>query len=336
MIIKIIRLFMMITISLGSGLTATRSVAAELAEQYPSKPIRMIVPFPPGGGTDTITRIIGQKLGEVWKQSVIVENRPGAGGIVASSAVANAPKDGYTLGIFTPTQTIIPSLYKTLPFDVERDFAPVVQMNELQLILVASPSFKPDTVAELIDYAKTHPGTVNFGSTGTGGAAHLAMELLMKMSGVKMTHIPYKGSAPAYTDLMGGRIQLLSNNIISTMPLIQRNDLKAIAVLGNTRSSIAPDVSTIAESGLPGYDVKSWFGIVAPANTPKDIIEKINATVVSIINEPNIKKQMLLQGAEPVQGQNTPEDFGRLMQEEKKKWATLIDSVGISIETTAK
>src|SRR5690606_2078775 len=161
-----------------------------------------------------------------------------------------------------------------------------------QLILVASPSFEPSTVAELIKYSKAHPNEVNFGSTGTGGSAHLAMELLKGMADIDMTHIPYKGSAPAYADVMAGRVQLLSNNIISTMPLIEKKELKAIAVLGATRSTIAPDIPTVAESGLPGYDVKSWFGIVAPAKTPKEVIDKLNSAVVAILNEPAIKEKM--------------------------------------------
>jgi len=309
---------------------------AESADSFPTKPIRMIVPFTPGGGTDTVTRIIGQRLGEVWNTSVVIENRPGAGGIIASNIVANAAPDGYTLGIVTPTQTINPSLYKDLPFDPVKDFAPVVLMNELQLILVASPSFEPNTVAEVIAYAKANPNKVNFGSTGTGGSAHLAMELLKNLSGIEMTHVPYKGSAPAYADVMAGRVHLLSNNIISTMPLVEKKQLKAIAVLGENRSTIAPDLPTVAESGLPGYGVKSWFGIVAPGKTPKEIINKLNAAVVAILNEPAIKEKLTVQGAEPVEGANTPQDFERLMRDEERKWAALINSAGISIEATSK
>lgn len=300
------------------------------AQDFPSRPIRLIVPFTPGGGTDIVSRTVGQKLTEIWGKTVVVDNRPGAGGIVASEIVAKAAPDGYTLGVITPTQTINPSLYSKLPFDVINDFAPVVLMTRLQLILVANPAFPANTVKEVIALAKTRPGQITFASTGTGGGAHLAGELLKKTAGIDMTHVPYKGSAPAYTDLMSGQVQLLFNNIISTMPLVRGGKLKAIAVAGAARSPVAPEVPTIAESGLPGYEVTSWFGVVAPGKTPREVINKINREIVRILNMPDVRERLLTQGAEPVG--NSPGEFGQMMRFEMKKWGDLIRSAGIRVE----
>jgi tripartite-type tricarboxylate transporter receptor subunit TctC len=321
---------------LGLALPAIRpALAAEAADPasgFPDKPIRLIVPFTPGGGTDMVTRIVGQRLSTIWNSPVVVENNPGAGGISASTLVARSKPDGYTLAVVTPTQVINPSLYASLPFDAIKDFKPVVLMNRLQLVLVGSNDFPPNTVAELIAYAKANPGKVAFGSTGIGGSAHLAVELIKKMAGIDMTHVPYKGSAPAYADVIANRVQLLSNNIISTMPIVRNKQLKAIAVMGGTRSPVAPEVPTVAESGLPGYDVSSWFGIVAPAATPQPIIDKLNHAIVGILREPQTRELMLKQGAEPIDGSNTPADFGRLLISEKDKWADVIRSAGIKTQ----
>jgi tripartite-type tricarboxylate transporter receptor subunit TctC len=325
-----------LTVGLAIALALGHGSHAASVDDFPSKPIRMIVPFTSGGGTDMVTRIVGQRLSTVWGKSVIVENHPGVGGIAASNIVAQAEPDGYTLGVITPTQVINPSLYKKLPFDSLKDFAPVVLFNRLQLVLVAAPSFPPNTIAELIVYAKAHPTAVNFGSTGTGGSAHLAVELIKKMADIHMTHIPYKGSAPAYADVISGRVQLLSNNIISTMPLIKNKQLKAIAVMGANRSPIAPDVPTVAQSGLPAYDVSSWFGLVAPGRTPQPIVDKLNTAIVAILQEPATRQLMLAQGAEPVDGSNTPADFGRLLQKEMKMWREVIESAGIKAEAEAR
>jgi tripartite-type tricarboxylate transporter receptor subunit TctC len=303
--------------------------AAETAREYPSRPIRMLVPFTPGGGTDVVTRIVAQRLSILWKSPVIVENMPGAGGINCFTTVARAAPDGYTLGVMTPTQVIAPYQYSKLPFDPMKDFAPVVVMNKLQLVLAAGLKFPPNTIQELIAYAKAHPGQVNFGSTGVGGSAHLAVELLKSMAGIDMTHVPYKGSAPAYTDLMSNQIQLLSNNIISTIPLVKNKQLKMLAVMGGNRSPVAPDVPTVAESGLPGYDVSSWFALVAPAGTPKEIVEKINLAVNQVTHDPATRKLMLDQGAEVPDGSNTPEDMARLMRSDAEKMSAVIKSAGI-------
>lgn len=308
--------------------------AASLADDYPLKSIRLLVPFTPGGGTDIVARTVGQKLSEIWGKTVVIDNKPGAGGIVASDIVAKAAPDGYTLCVITPTQAINPSLVANLPFDTLNDFANVVLMTRLQLILVSNPGFPPQSIKELITYAKARPGQVNFASTGTGGSAHLAVELLKKMAGIEMTHIPYKGSAPAYTDLMSGQIQLLSNNIISTMPLVKSGKFKAIAVTGASRSPIAPDVPSVAESGLPGFDVSSWFGVAAPGKTPRDVVNKFNREVVRVLQIPEVRDKLLAQGAEPAGG--TPEDFDRLVRFEMRRWADVIKSAGITIDPASQ
>ncbi|MDX3905584.1 MAG: tripartite tricarboxylate transporter substrate binding protein [Pigmentiphaga sp.] len=321
-----------LALALPSARPALAAAGADPVASYPDKPIRLIVPFTPGGGTDMVTRIVGQRLSALWNSPVVVENVPGAGGISASTQVARAKPDGYTLAVITPTQVINPSLYASLPFDPIKDFKPVVLMNRLQLMLVGSNDFAPGTVADLIAYAKANPGKAAFGSTGVGGSAHLAVELIKKMAGIDMIHVPYKGSSPAYADVIANRVQLLSNNIISTMPLVRSKQLKAIAVLGATRSPIAPEVPTVAESGLPGYDVSSWFGIVAPAATPQPVIDKLNRAIVGILREPETRGLMLKQGAEPIDGANAPADFGRLLASEKAKWADVIQSAGIKTQ----
>ena len=308
----------------------TQSAFAQ--QDYPSKTVRFIVPFTPGGGTDIVTRIVAQRLSETWGKPVVVENKPGTGGIIASQLVANAPPDGYTLNVITPANVINPSLYTKLPFDPLNDFAAVVLMNRLQLIIVSAPGFGPNNIRELITLAKSKPGSVNFASTGTGGAAHLSMELLKKQAGIDMTHIPYKGSAPAYSDVISGQVQILSNNIISSMPLIKGGKLKALAVTGATRSVIAPDVPSVAESGLPGFDVTSWFGISVHAKTPRAIIDRLNRDIVKILQEPAVREKMIEQGAEPVTGLNTPAAFDQIMRYEMKMWSDLIRSSGIRQE----
>ncbi len=301
--------------------------ATAAAQPYPSKPIRMIVPFTPGGGTDIVSRIVALKLTENWGKAVIVDNRPSAGGIIASEIVAKARPDGYTLGVITPTHAINPGLYAHLPFDPLKDFAAVVLMTRLQFIIVANPSFPPNSVKELIAYAKATGGRVNFGSTGIGSSSHLVGEMLKNMGSFEMTHVPYKGSAPAYTDLVSGQLQLLINNIVSTIPFVKAGKFKAIAVTGATRSPIAPDIPTVIESGLPGFDVSTWFGVVAPAKTPKPVIDKLNGEIARILKIPDVRERLLVQGAEPVG--NTPEEFDRMIRFELKRCAELIKLAGI-------
>jgi tripartite-type tricarboxylate transporter receptor subunit TctC len=303
--------------------------APGMAAAWPDHPVKLIVAFPPGGGTDIVSRIVAQRLTVMWGQAVVVENRPGASGNLAFGVLAKSPADGYTLGVTTPEQVIAPSLYSGLSFNILKSFTPITMMARLPLILVAGNSFGPNTIGETIALAKANPGKVNFASTGLGGPAHLAVELLMRKAGVKMTHIPYKGSAPAYTDLMSGQVQFLSNNIVSTMPLVQAGKLKPLAVTSAERSPIAPDVPTVAESGLPGFDVNVWYGLLAPAGTPAPVIDKIARDVQAVLKEPDVRKQLLAQGAQPVG--DMPAHFGQTMRQEVAMWADVIHASNISI-----
>lgn len=317
----------------GAALLAAAALASPAqAQDYPSKPVRFVVPFTPGGGTDIVTRIVAQRLADTWGKPTVVENRPGTGGIIASQAVLAAPPDGYTMNVITPVHAILPSLYSKLSYDPITDFVPVVLMNRLQLIIVSAPGFPPNNIRELIAYGKSHPGQLNFASTGTGGTAHLAMELLKRSAGIEMTHIPYKGSAPAYTDVMSGQVHMLSNNIISTMPLIKAGKLKALAVTGATRSVLAPDVPAVAEAGLAGFDVSSWFGIAAHARTARDIVNRLNRDTVRVLQEPAVRDKMLEQGAEPIAGANSPAEFDQMIRREARIWADTIRSAGIRQE----
>jgi tripartite-type tricarboxylate transporter receptor subunit TctC len=300
-----------------------------VAQNWPDRPVKMIVAFPPGGGTDIVSRIVAQRLTVMWGQAVVVDNRPGASGNLAFGILAKSPADGYTLGVTTPEQVIAPSLYSDLSFNILKSFTPITMMARLPLILVAGNSFGPNTIGETLALAKANPGKVNFASTGIGGPAHLAVELLMKQAGVKMTHIPYKGSAPAYTDLMSGQVQFLSNNIVSTMPLVQAGKLKPLAVTSAERSPVAPDVPTVAESGLPGFDVNVWYGLLAPAGTPAPVIDKIARDVQTVLKEPDVRKQLLAQGAQPVG--DAPAHFGQTMKQEVALWADVIHASNISI-----
>lgn len=301
---------------------------------YPDRPVKLIVAFTPGGGTDIVARIVAQRLTMMWGQAVVVENRPGASGNLAFGMLAKSPADGYTLGVTTPEQVIAPSLYNDLSFNILKNFAPITMMARLPLILVAGNSFGPNNIDETLALARANPGKVNFASTGLGGPAHLAVELMNRKAGVQMVHIPYKGSAPAYTDLMSGQVQFLSNNIVSTMPLINAGKLKALAVTSAERSPIAPDVPTVAESGLPGFDVNVWYGLLAPAGTPQDVIGKIARDVQTVLKDPDVRKQLLAQGAQPVG--DTPMHFGQTMQHEARMWADVIHASNISIAAGAQ
>ncbi len=325
------------SIRFAAGLVAVVAAslfAASLAfaqAAYPSKPIRMVVPFPPGGTTDILARAVAQKLTEAWSQQVIVDNRPGAGGNIGSDLVAKAPPDGYTLLMGTVgTHAINPSLYARMPYDAQKDFAPVILVAGVPNVLEVNPSLPVHTVQELIAYARANPGKLNFASSGNGTSIHLSGELFKAMTGVKMTHVPYKGSAPALADLVGGQVQLMFDNLPSSLGLIKGGKLRAIAVTSTARSSALPDVPTIAESGLPGYEASSWFGVLAPARTPPAIVDKLNAAIGAWLASPEAKEKLASQGAVAAGG--TPADFARYIASETVKWAKVVKASGAHID----
>ena len=302
-----------------------------VAQTYPAKPIRMVVPFPPGGIADLFARVIGQKFGEVWGQPAVVENRPGAGGNIGAEIVAKAPPDGYTLVTGSiGTHAVNVSLFSKLPYDPIRDFAPVSLIMEAEGLLVVHPSVPVRTVKELIALARARPGQLSYASAGHGTAAHLAGELFKSMAKVDMVHVPYKGNVPAITDLIAGQTSLLFATMPTVLPQVQAGRLKALAVTSSARSPAAPELPTIAEAALTGYSVTNWIGVFAPAGTPRDIVAKLNAEVVRIMQAPEIQKRLLNEGARFTPW--TPDEFAGFVKSEIAKWAKVVKEAGIRVD----
>ncbi len=310
------------------GIAATPAIAAD---KYPSKTITIVVPFSAGGTTDILARIIGVKLGQTTGQTVIIDNRPGAGGNIGSALVAKSPADGYTLLMGTVgTHAINQTLYPKLQFDPIKDFAPLTRVANVPNLLVVHPSVPVKNVKELIAYAKANPGKLNFGSSGNGSSIHLSGELFKNMTGVDMQHVPYKGSAPAVTDLLGGQISMMFDNMPSAIQHVKSGKLRPIAVTTAKRSPGLPNVPTIAEAGVPGYEATSWFGLLAPAGTPADVVKRLNADLVKILAMPDVKKQMAEQGAEAYS--ETPAAFATFIKNETAKWAKVVKASGAVVD----
>ena len=315
--------------TLAALLALAHSVA--LAQGYPNKPVKIIVPFPPGGGTDIGTRIIAQKLSEAWGQSVVVENRGGAAGIVGTEAAAKSAPDGYTIMMGNiGTHAINISLYKKLPYDPVRDFAPISHVAGLPLFVLVHPSVKANSVKELIALARSQPGKLDYSSSGSGGSMHVAAELFKGMTGTHMVHIPYKGGGPAVADVLGGQVPVTFSTVLETLPHVKSGRLRALAVTSANRSLAWPSVPTVAESGVPGYESISWLGLFAPAGTPRDIINKISTEVVRILNLPDVKERLLAQGAEPIG--STPEQFAAALASDIAKYARVMKASGVQPE----
>ena len=305
--------------------------AVALAQGYPNKAIKIIVPFPPGGGTDIGTRIIAQKLSEAWGQPVLVENRGGAAGIVGTEATAKSAPDGYTIMMGNiGTHAINVSLYKKLPYDPVKDFAPISHVAGLPLFVLVHPSVKVTSIKELIALAKAQPGKLDYSSSGSGGSMHVAAELFKNMTGTHMVHIPYKGGGPAVADLLAGQVPVSFATVLETLPHVKSGRLRALAVTSANRSLAWPSVPTVAESGVPGYESISWLALFAPAGTPKDIINKISTEVVRIINLPDVKERLLLQGAEPIG--STPEQLAAVLANDIAKYAKVMKAAGVQPE----
>ncbi len=314
---------------LGSVLAVL--AAGSQAQTYPSRPIRLVVPFPAAGTTDILAREVGQRLSATFGQSVVIDNRPGAGGNIGSDLVAKSAPDGYTLLMGTVgTHAINPNLYAKMPYDHLKDFVPVVLVASVPNVLEVTPSLPVHSVADLIRLAKAKPGQINFASSGSGTSIHLSGELFKAMAGVDMTHVPYKGSAPALTDLIGGQVQVMFDNLPSSLPQIKAGKLRAIAVTSAQRAPALPDIPTIAESGLPGFEATSWFGILAPAGTSPAIVARINADVNQWLQSPEAKEKLLAQGAAAAGG--SPEQFGAYIRAETEKWAKVVKASGARVD----
>jgi tripartite-type tricarboxylate transporter receptor subunit TctC len=302
-----------------------------LAQDYPEKTIRLIVPYTPGGTADMLARTLGQKMATGLGQQIIIDNRPGAGGNIGADLVAKAAADGYTILMGTvATHAINPILYANMPYDAAKDFAPIVLLATLPNLLVVNPSIPAKNVKELIALAKSKPGELAFASAGNGTSQHLSGELFKKMTGVDMIHIPYKGSAPALTDLVGGQVQLMFDNIPSSLPQVRGGKLRALAVTGPRRSPVLPDLPTLAEAGLPGFSITSWFALYAPAGTPAKILLRLNKEAGKAITSKELRQQWMDQGIEPAGG--TSDQLAEFRRIEAPKWEKIVRESGARVE----
>jgi tripartite-type tricarboxylate transporter receptor subunit TctC len=308
-------------------LIVNATIAAPLP--YPIKPIRLVSPYPPGGFNDILSRLVGQKLSEKWAHPVVIDNRPGANMIVGTNVVAKSPADGYTLLMSAVPHVINPALYK-LPFDPIKDFTPIIDIVSVPSLLVVHPSVPVSSVRELINFAKSNPDKLTFASVGSGSSMHLAGEMFKLMAGINMVHVPYKGAAPAITDLIAGRSLVYFGNIVSVMPQVKNNRLRALATTELKRSSAAPELPTIAESGVPNYSAGSWYGLMGPAGMEKNIINKINHEVIELTKMADVKERFLKDGAETVA--STPQEFLETIKIDIEKWGKVVAATGARVD----
>jgi tripartite-type tricarboxylate transporter receptor subunit TctC len=321
----------MMKISVGVlALAALALSGVALAQGYPARQLRFVVGFSPGGGTDVVARLIAEHLTAVLKQHVFVDNRPGAASNIAAELVAGAPADGYTIFMGTISTSTNRTLYRRLKYDALKDFAPVTQVLSTPFLLAVHPSLPPRTVKEFIAFAKARPGELNYGSAGSGSGSHLFAEMFRGMTGLDYVHVPYKGAGPATTALLSGETMFKFDNIVTTLPAARSGRLRALAVTTLTRSSAAPEIPTISESGVPGYEANAWFGVFAPAGTPPEIVGRLNGEIVKILRQPQVRDKLLSVGGEPVG--STPEEFGRFFKGEVEKWAKVIRAANLQIE----
>ena len=308
---------------LFAGMVALCMVVQAHAQAWPAKPVRLIVPFAAGGTTDVVARVLGQKLAEAWGQPVAIENRTGAGGNLGADAVAKAPADGYTLLMASGSiLTVNPHMYKRMPFDAQRDLVPITNVATGPMLVVVNPAVPATNLKALIALAKARPGSLNFGSAGVGSQVQMAGENLAAAAGIDITHVPYKGEALGYNDLVAGQIQLMVGNIAGAAPFVITGKLRALAVTSATRSNMLPDVPTAAESGLPGFDNSGWFGLLAPTGTPAPVIEKIQQDTARLLDTTEMRARLFVQGMKPVG--NSPTEFARAIEKESAHWARVV------------
>jgi tripartite-type tricarboxylate transporter receptor subunit TctC len=309
---------------------AVTGATCAVAATYPEKPVRMVVPFPPGGGTDVVARAIALKLTEQWGQSVVVDNRPGAASMVGTEMLARAVPDGYTLGFVSMSHTINPSIYKKLPFDPIADFSPVVLAATAPNVLVVNPGVGAKSVAELVQIAKARPGKLNFPSSGNGGVSHLSMEMFRYAAGIDIVHVPYRGAGPALTALLANETQLMMATTPVALPQMKAGRLIALATTGLKRSSLAPEIPTVAEAGYPGFEADTWYGMLAPAKVPPALVNQANAAVTKMLTQADFKERLAHEGAQPAGG--TPAQFAAHIKSEIEKWAKIVRMAKVKIE----
>lgn len=316
--------------AMGALAASVAAGAQTPAASYPTKPIRMIVPFAPGGGTDIIARLVAQDLSQAWGQSVVVDNRGGSGGTIGTNLAAKSSPDGYTMVLCSLGFSYAPALYSSLPYDTEKDLLPISRVATQPFVYVVIPSLGVNNMQGLIALAKTKPGEIRYGSGGSGGASHLGTELLRVMTGIDLVHIPYKGTGPALTAMLGGEIQMQLIGISSVVPHMKSGRMRALAVSGAKRSAAAPEVPTVAESGVPGYEFDVWYGMLFPAGTPRAIVGKANAGINGVLKSPQLAQRFAAVGLEPAG--DTPEEFTQLIRSEIVKWRKVVTAAKIRVE----
>jgi tripartite-type tricarboxylate transporter receptor subunit TctC len=314
----------------GAALAIVVFAATAQPQDYPAKPIRVVVPFPPGGGTDLMARTVVQKLGESLGATIVIDNRGGAGGTIGTELVAKSPPDGYVLLVVSASHAINPGLYRKLPYDSVRDFAPVTMLTSGPGLLVVHPSVPVRTVKEFIALARSRPGQLNYASAGIGTPPHLAGELFKTLAGVDIVHVPYKGNGPAYTDLIGGHVSVMFPTIPTAIPHVRAGKLRALAVTTRSRTAITPELPTISESGVPGYDVSSWYGLLAPAGTPAAAVARLQREIAKVLRLPDVSEKLMAQGLDLVG--NTPEEFAAILKSEIAKWAKVVTASGARVD----
>ena len=309
---------------LGAGPAAHQALAADT---YPQRAVRLVIPYPPGGAGDIVGRLLAAKLTEALGQQIVSDNRPGGGQVIATQLVARAPADGYTLFLASATHSINPGLIGKLPYDSIRDFTPITIVAESPLIFVAHPSLNVSTIQDLVAAAKARPGRINYASSGPGTGGHLSVELLKWMTGTDMIHEPYKGAGPALIDVVGGQVQVMCTSPLAALPHVKSGRLRGLAMTSRARSRAAPDIPTVAESGLPGYESSLWYALLAPAGTPAAVVRRVHAETAAIIKSAAVTEQLLAQGAEPIG--NSPQDAAKFLKDEIARWTRLIKQADI-------
>jgi tripartite-type tricarboxylate transporter receptor subunit TctC len=318
------------TACLAAIVAAAIAAPPAAAQPYPERPLRFVIPFPPGGGADNLARVVALPAGEKLGQQIVIDNRAGAGGNIAAEVVAKAAPDGYTLLQANVAHAISASLYRKLPYDIQKDFLPVTQLASIPFLLAVSPTLGVQSVKDLIALAKSKPGQLNYASSGNGGPSHMAMELFRTMAGISVRHIPYKGAVPAATDLLAGRVEMCFFTVSAALPFTSNGRLKALALASARRSPLVPDLPTVSEAGLPGFEATTWFGVMVPRGTPPAVVDKLHGAFITALNAPGVRERLSNQGFDVVG--SSPAEFSKYVKSEIAKWAKVVKASGAAVD----